>query len=278
MKTQTGSLTGARGVRIYTQNWRPDGPPKAAVLVVHGLGEHSGRYANVVEALVPRGYALYSLDHIGHGQSDGQREYVDRFSDYTVTLKTYFDQIRAAQPAPLPIFILGHSLGGLISAVYLLDHQSELAGAVLSAPAVKAPANISPVTMLAGRLLSALAPRAGILGLDAPAISRDPAVVSAYLNDPLVYTGKTTARLGAEMLAAILRVRAEAPTLTLPLIIVQGSADKLVDPAGAQELYAAAASPDKTLKIYPGLYHEVFNEPERQQVLDDVTGWLDAHT
>jgi acylglycerol lipase len=278
MQTASGTLSGVRGSRIYTQSWLPDGPPRAALLLVHGLSEHCGRYQNVVNHVVPLGYAVYGIDHIGHGQSEGQREYVDRFDDFTRTLKIYFDQVRAAHPAPLPIFILGHSLGGLISTVYLLDHQSELSGAILSAPAVKAPASLSRVTVLAGRLLSAIAPRAGVLGLDAPAISRDPDVVTAYKNDPLVFRGKVTARLGAEMLRAILRVRAEAPTLNLPLLIVQGSADNLVDPAGAQELHDAARSPDKTLKIYPGFYHEVFNEPERAQVLGDVADWLAART
>src|SRR5205085_3511227 len=177
---------------------------------------------------------------------------IERVTDYTHTLKIYFDQVRALHPAPFPIFILGHSLGGLISTVYLLDHQAELSGGILSAPAVKAPATLSRVTILAGRLLSTVAPRMGILALDAPAICRDPAVVTAYENDPLVFRGKTTARLGAEMLGAILRVRAEAPTLELPLLIVQGSADKLVDPTGAQDLYDAVRSPDKTLKVYPG--------------------------
>jgi acylglycerol lipase len=280
VKTASGTLSGVRGSRIYTQSWLPDGPLRAALLLVHGLGEHRGRYQNVVDHLVPLGYAVYGIDHLGHGQSEGQREYVDRFTDYTHTLKIYFDQIRGLHPAPLPIFILGHSLGGLISTVYLLDHQSELSGAILAAPAVKAPASGARLTLLilAGRLLSALAPRVGVRGFDAPAICRDPAVVTAYNHDPLVFHGKMTARLASESLRAILRVRAEAPTIKLPLLILQGSADKLVDPTGTQELYDAVRSPDKTLKIYPGLYHEVFNEPEHDQVLDDVANWLAART
>jgi acylglycerol lipase len=276
MKHQDGNLTGVRNSRIYYQSWLPDAQPQAVLLLVHGLGEHCGRYGNVVNYFVPLGYAVYALDHYGHGKSEGQREYVERFSDYTQTLKTFFDKVQGWQPGQL-IFLMGHSLGGLISAVYLLEHQAELAGAVLSAPAVKVPDTLSPALVFAGRVLSRLLPRMGVLALDASAVSRDPAVVRAYVNDPLVFTGKTTARLGAETLDAIQRVQAEASSLTLPLLILQGSADRLVDPAGAEQLYRAAGSADKTLKVYPGLYHEVYNEPEHEDVLHDVELWLEAH-
>jgi acylglycerol lipase len=277
MPHQEGTLTGPRGSRIYTQAWLPDSATaaKAVLLIVHGLGEHSGRYGNVVNYFLPRGYALYALDHYGHGRSEGQREYVERFSDYTGTLKIYFDQVRAAQPGR-PIFLVGHSLGGLISAVYLLDHQAGLAGAVLSGPAVKAP-NLSPIVLAVGRLMSRVLPRVGVLGLEASGVSRDPAVVKAYVEDPLVFSGKTTARLGAETLDAMRRVQAGAGGITLPLLIVQGGADKLVDPAGAEQLYETAGSTDKTIKIYPELYHEVYNEPEHEQVLRDVELWIEAH-
>ena len=276
MQSLNGSLAGVRGSRIYTQCWLPKAAPKAALLVVHGLGEHSGRYQNVVNHFVPLGYAVYALDHLGHGQSAGQREFVERFEDYTDTLKLYFDQVQAEHPG-LPVYIVGHSLGGLISTFYLLDHQAELAGAVLSAPAVKMPASVTPLLRLVSRVMSAVAPRAGVAALEAPDISRDPAVVQAYVNDPLVFTGKTTARLAAESLKAMQRVKAGAATITLPLLIVQGGDDHLVDPIGARELYDSVGSTDKTLKIYPGLYHEIFNEPERNQVLGDVEAWLAAH-
>ena len=274
MKHQDGTLTGVRNSRIYYQCWLPEGEPRAVLLVVHGLGEHSGRYGNVVDYFVPRGYAVYGLDHYGHGKSEGPREYIERFSDYILPLKTFFDKVQGWQ-ADRPIFLVGHSLGALISAVYLLDHQAELAGAVLSGPGVKAPAYLSPALVLVGRALSVLLPRAGVLAIDASGVSRDPAVVQAYVDDPLVYTGKTTARLGAETLDAIRRVQAEAPRLTLPLLILQGSADRLVDPSGTEQFYRAVGSADKTLKVYPGLYHEVYNEPEHEQVLHDVELWLE---
>ncbi|MBE3067588.1 MAG: alpha/beta hydrolase, partial [Chloroflexi bacterium] len=249
---------------------------KAVLLIVHGLGEHSGRYMNVVNHFVPLGYAVYGLDHIGHGKSDGGREVVERFEDYTDNLTIYYNMVKVWQPDK-PIILLGHSLGGLIVAYYLLDHQAGFKGAIISAPMVRIPANITPMTITMGKILSSIAPKAGILRLDATGLSHDPEVVKAYVNDPLVFHGKTPARLAAEMLKAMLRVTAEAEKITLPFIAMQGSADRLVNPGDAQLLYDKASSKDKSIKIYQGLYHEVFNEPERAVVLKDVETWLKAH-
>jgi len=276
LKHQEGFFKGVRDANIYFQSWLPESEPRAVLLIVHGLAEHSGRYRNVVDHFVPVGYAVYGIDHLCHGKSDGKRVYVERFNDYTNTLKVYFDMIHGWQPDK-PIFLVGHSMGGLISAVYLLDHQAELAGAVLSGAAVKVPNNITPAILLVGKMLSALIPRYGLIGLDADGVCRDPVVVQAYVSDPLVHTGKTTARLAAEMLKAMQTISGQAAKITLPIIIVQGSADKLIDPAGAQMLYDAVSSADKEIRIYDGLYHEVFNEPEHDKVLRDIEIWLEAH-
>lgn len=276
MKHQEGFFKGIREANIYFQSWLPESEPRAVLLIVHGLAEHSGRYGNVVNYFVPLGYAVYGIDHLGHGKSDGKRVYVERFNDYTNTLKVYFDKIRGWQPDK-PIFLVGHSMGGLISAVYLLDHQSELAGAVLSGPAVKIPKHVTPAILLMGKMLSSLIPKFGLLALSADGVSRDPAVVQAYVGDPLVHRGKATARLAAGMLKAMQTVSGQAAKITLPIMIVQGSADRLVDPAGARMLYGAVSSVDKEIRIYDGLYHEVFNEPEHEKVLRDVKIWLEAH-
>ena len=276
MQHQDGFFKGVRDANIYYQAWLPDEAPKGVLLIVHGLAEHSGRYMNVVDYFVPRGYAVYGLDHIGHGKSEGTRVFVERYEDYTDTLEVFFDMVRAWQP-DLPIFLVGHSMGGLIAASFLLDHQEDFAGAVLSGPGVKAPDDVSAVTIFLGKTLSRLAPKVGVLGLDANGVSRDPAVVQAYVNDPLVYTGKTTARLAAELLKEMQRLMAEAGSITLPLLIVQGGADRLVDPAGAQMLYDRVSSSDKRLHVYDGFYHEVFNEPDHERVLSDVATWLQAH-
>ena len=271
-----GSFKGVRDANIYYQAWLPDGEAKAVLLIVHGLGEHSGRYMNVVDAVVPRGYAVYALDHIGHGKSDGGREVVKRFEDYTDTLTTYLALVKGRE-AGKPVFLMGHSMGGLIASFYLLDHQDAFSGAVISAAAVKIGDAVSQGTIFMSKILSAIAPRLGVLALDAGAISRDPEVVRAYADDPLVFHGKTPARLAAEMLKAMMRVTAEAGAISLPVLIVQGSEDKLVDPGGAQMLHDTVSSQDKTLKIYPGMFHEVCNEPERALVLEDIATWLDAH-
>jgi alpha-beta hydrolase superfamily lysophospholipase len=271
-----GNFKGVRDVNIYYQAWLPEGEVKAVLLVVHGLGEHSGRYMNVVNHFVPLGYAVYGLDHIGHGKSEGKREMVRRFEDFTDTLTIYDNMVKGWQPSK-PIFLLGHSMGGLIATYYLIDHQADFKGAVISAPAIKIGESITPATITLGKLLSKLAPGMGLLALDVNTISHDPQVVSAYANDPLVFHAKTPARLAAEMLKAMQRVDAEAGKIRLPFIVVQGSEDKLVDPRGAQMLYDRASSTDKAIKIYAGFYHEVFNEPERAQVLGDVEAWLAAH-
>ena len=276
MKHTEGKFKGVREANIYYQGWVPDGEVKAVIFLVHGLGEHCCRYENHVNYFVPKGYAIYGLDHLGHGKSDGQQEVIERFSDYTDTLAIYFRMVKGWQ-AGKPIFIIGHSMGGLISCYYLLDHQADFNGAILSAPAIKVSDNISTTTITMGKMLSVIAPKAGVLALDPTGISRDPEVVKTYVEDPLVFHGKTPARLAAEMLKAMQRVTAEVEKITLPIIVVQGSEDRLVDPDGAQMLYDRAGSKDKILKIYQGAYHEVHNEPEREVMFKDLETWLGSH-
>ena len=271
-----GNFKGVRNANIYYQAWLPDGDVKAVLLVVHGLGEHCGRYMNHVDRFVPLGYAVYGLDHLGHGKSGGEREVIDRFTDFTDTLKIYYEMVKGWQPGK-PIFILGHSMGGLITCHYLLDHQADFKGAIISAPAIKVGEGITSLTIIMGKLLSRIAPKTGVLALDVTAISHDPVVVKAYADDPLVFHDKTPARLAAESLKAMMRVTTETDKITLPFIVIQGGEDKIVDPGGAQMLYDKADSKDKTLKIYEGLYHEVHNEPEREVMFKDLESWLAAH-
>jgi alpha-beta hydrolase superfamily lysophospholipase len=246
------------------------------LLVVHGLGEHCGRYMNVVDHFVPLGYAVYGLDHIGHGKSAGEREMVESFADFADTLMIYRDMIAEWQKGK-PIFLLGHSMGGAISAFCLLDHQEDFNGAVLSAPLVAIGEGVSPLSITMSKVLSRIAPKLGLVAVDVDLVSRDKDVVKAYVDDPLIFHGKTPSRLGAEMLAAMERITAEAGRIRLPFILVQGGADALVDPAGARMLVEKASSEDRTLKTYEGLYHEVFNEPEKEMVLKDVEAWLETH-
>lgn len=275
MKHIEGNFNGVRNTDIYYQGWLPEGNVRGVLFIVHGLGEHSGRYGNIVEQFVPSGYVVYGFDLIGHGKSGGGREVVQRFEDYTETLRTFYQMVAEWQ-AGKPIFLLGHSMGGTIASYYLLDHQEDFDGAIISAPLVKVGDSISKATIFMGKILSKIAPKVGVLVLEVNGISRDPKVVEAYVNDPLVFHGKTPARLGAELLSAMMRITVEAGKIRLPIIIVQGEEDVLVEPSGAQMFYDKVSSVDKTLKIYDEMYHEVFNEPDRARVLKDVEAWLDA--
>ncbi|MBN2085812.1 MAG: lysophospholipase [Anaerolineales bacterium] len=261
---------------MYYQAWLPAGAPKAVLVVAHGLGSHSGRYGNIVHYLVPRGIAVYGFDQIGHGKSEGARGMVERFGDFTETLTIYTGMVKGWQ-AGKPCFLFGHSAGGLIAVCQLLEHQADFRGAVISAPALTIPEGVTPAVLIAGRLLSIFAPRAGLLKLDPALLSHDPAVISAYRRDPLVFHGRTPARLTAELVNAMRRAAAEMHTITLPFLTFVGGEEKIVHPAGARMLYETAGSADKTIEVYDGLYHETFNEPERERVLEDMERWLEAH-
>jgi len=276
MRHMEGTFKSVRNLKVYHQAWFPEGEIKAVLFIVHGVGEYSARYTNVINRFVPLGYAVYGVDHIGHGKSEGEREMVSRFEDFTEPLITCRKMIAEAHPG-VPVIIYGHSMGALITSFHLLDHQADFKAAIISAPPVKVPASISPLTVTLGKVISTIAPKMGLIGLDVHNLSHDKTVVDAYINDPLVFHGKMPARLSAEMLRAMMRVTAEANKIEIPLFILQGSADHLVDPSGAQMLYEKASSADKTLKVYEGLYHEVHNEPERELMFKDLEDWLEAH-
>jgi len=269
------SFSGARGLRIHVKTWLPAVPPVGVVVIAHGFAEHGGRYAAVAERLVAAGIAVRALDHRGHGLSEGKRTSIVRFADYVDDLSTVIGQARERWPS-LHLVLLGHSMGGLIALDLAVRQTIPLEGLVLSAPAA-CPREVSTFTLAVGRALSRVAPKTGVLRLPLNRISRDPAVVDAYNNDPLVFRTPIRARLGAEMLDAMDRVDAGLPSLRVPLLVMQGTADGLVDPGCGPHVYDRAGSIDKTLKMYDGLWHEIFNEPEREHVLDDLTAWLGTH-
>ena len=276
MKHKEGVFKGIGDLELYYQCWLPKDEPEAVLLIIHGLGEHCGRYMNVVNHFVPKGYAVYGFDHPGHGKSQGTRVYINSFNDFIDNLKIFFDKVRQ-ELSDKKIFLVGHSMGGLIATDYLIKFQEELDGAVISAPAVKVPDNLSSIALFAAKILSNILPKTGIQQLDVHGISSDPKVVKAYIDDPLVCNKKITARLAAELLNAMEIVSDNAEKITLPLIILQGTADTLVDPEGARMLYENVDSEDKTLNIYDGFFHEVFNEPDNSKVLRDVETWLEDH-
>jgi lysophospholipase len=274
VRTLDGEFEGREGATIRWQAWLPDAPPHAVVLLAHGLAEHGGRYAHVGAAMSERGLGVYALDHRGHGRSSGARTQIDSIEHTVDDLHTLATEVGARHDAA-PTFLLGHSMGGAIAFAYALRHQDELAGLVLSAPALVIE-GVSPLTIAAGRLLSKVAPGAGVLQLDGTAVSRDPEVVKRYDSDPLNYRGKIVARTGAELVAMARVAPERLPELRLPLLVMQGTADRLVPVKAAQLVYDRAGSQDKTIKTWDGLYHEILNEPEQQQVLAEMIEWIEA--
>jgi acylglycerol lipase len=270
-----GHLDGQRGARIYWQAWAPP-TPRAVVVIAHGASEHGGRYGYVVDRLVPDGFAVYAIDHRGHGRSDGRRAQLGRMAYVVEDLDALVRQA-AGEHAGLPVFLLGHSMGGCVAIAYALRHQDRLAGLALSAPLAALEAASPPLRVIA-RVLSTLAPNLGLYQVEAKAVSRDPAEVAAYDSDPLVYRGKLPARTLQELADTIGGFPDDAPRITIPLLVMIPTADQLVPPAGGRMVYERAGSADKTLEEYEGFFHELFNEPagERDRPLGDLADWLSA--
>lgn len=268
-------FTGYGGLSLFSQCWLPEEKPKAVLIISHGLAEHSGRYSNVVDYFVPKGYAIYSYDQRGHGKSEGVRSYISDFSEYVKDFDTFVELVGNEQQGKK--FLIGHSMGGTIAVAYAIKNQKTVSGLLASATVLEIGSSVSPVLVAMAKVLSALVPKMGTTVLDATAISKDKAVVDAYVNDPLVYRGKIRARMGAELIRITRELPARLGEIKLPILIMQGSEDRLSDPEGSRILYERVGSEDKTLKIYEGYYHEIFNEPEREQVFRDMEEWLVAH-
>lgn len=275
MRHEESYLTGVGGLRIYWQCWLPESQPHAVVVIAHGASEHSGRYAHVAARLLADGYAVYAIEHRGHGRSEGPRALVDRVDNVVADLDSLVVLAAAAHP-DTDVFLLGHSLGGLIAVSYALRHQDRLSGLLLSGPLAALEAAPLPQRVIAG-ILSALAPRLSLVAIDSSLVSRDPAVVQAYVEDPLVYHGKLPARTVTELAGAIASFPTAVQEITIPTLIMYGTADGLCPPEGSLMLEQRLGATDKTVKAYDGLYHEILNEPEQDRVLDDISSWLAAH-
>jgi len=275
MKHTEARLQGAGQRSIYCQCWEPETAPKAILLLVHGAGEHSGRYLHVAEFFVEQGLAVLALDHRGHGHSDGKPGHIDVFDDYLVDLAVFHNEVERRFPG-VPIFLLGHSLGGLIACNYLLQQQDRFVGCILSGALIKSDLQPGWVQMGVIQLLALLAPRLGVMQLDASGVSRDAEEVKKYVEDPLVLHGKASARMVRELFAGMATLQADAADITLPMLMLHGDADVLTSPDGSRYLHQHISSTDKTLTMYPGLFHEILNEPERQDVLDQILSWCEA--
>jgi alpha-beta hydrolase superfamily lysophospholipase len=260
MKHREMQLPGCQDATLFAQAWLPEREPSVVVVISHGLAEHSGRYTDLAARLVAHGYAVYALDHRGHGRSSGVRANIERFSYLVSDLSAFVGRAQRQHP-DATTFLVGHSMGG----------------AVALASAVAAGEVASPVKAFAVRLLSRLAPSTGALTLPAAAISRDPAVVRAYESDPLVFRESIPARTLVELLQAMAAFPDSVPKLKIPVLVQHGTADRLVPLAAARPVYERLGSPKlRTIRLYEGLFHEAYNEPERDQVIADLEAWIDG--
>jgi alpha-beta hydrolase superfamily lysophospholipase len=269
------SFDGVGGVRIVYDVWTPDTDPRGVVVLAHGLGEHARRYDHVAQRLGESGLITYALDHRGHGRSGGKRVYLRDISEYTDDFHTLVG-IAAEEHPGLKLVVLGHSMGGGIVFTYGVEHPDDYTAMVLSGPVVATQDAVSPVKMFVAKMLGKIAPGLPVEELPADAVSRDPEVVAAYIADPLVHHGKIPAGIARALLGIGETMPQRAGTLTAPLLVVHGEQDKLVPADGSRQLVECVGSTDVHLKVYPELYHEVFNEPERALVLDDVVSWIEV--
>jgi acylglycerol lipase len=272
---QTGTMITADGLRLHTARWLPAGDPQALVMIVHGVGEHSGRYTHLARQLTARGYAVCALDHRGHGHSEGPRAYFDDFTQAVDEVAQFAGQLRAEYPGHR-LFMFGHSMGALVSLLYTLRHQNHLAGWISSGTTLNLDTSAHALLVRAGQLLSRIMPRLPYTRIATGKLSRDPRVAQAYESDPLVYHRPLRMGMVNAMVEYGQRARQQLAKLRLPLLILHGGADAITPATGSQLLHERAASPDKTLKIYDGLQHEILNEPEGEMVMEDITAWLDS--
>lgn len=273
---QSGILERRGDPKLYWQSHVPkDAPAQATTLVfVHGLAEHFGRYGYPIEYFTRLGWPCFGLDLRGHGRSGGRRVHIRRFSDYLEDVDSLITLVRRQRPEA-PIFLIGHSMGGVVSILYAAERGQNLKGLVLSSPGLRAHPDSAPpsLLLLLGKIASLITPGLHFSSrLDASFISRNPEVVEAYRRDPLV-TSKVTARWATEFLAAQKRCFKLVDRLTLPTLVMQSGDDRLVDPKATQN-WASRLPPTSKFHLWPGLYHEMFNEPERPQVFEKMAGWI----
>ncbi len=277
MQHRTGMLAAGDGQELFVQCWLPDaGEPKAVLFLIHGLAEHSGRYEHVGRFMADRGYGVYAMDLRGHGRSPGLRGYIDHYETYLADLDRRFQQVLAENPGR-KMFVIGHSMGGALALAFTARHQADQAGVITSGALIVSAVPVPPAAIAVNSILARVLPKLPLMALDGTAVSRNPAVREAYDSDPLNYRGKIRARLGQQLFALADDARRGLPTITIPILAMHGTADRLTSPAGLDIIEREIASADKTCRRYEGLYHEIFNEPEQVQVLGDVAGWLDRH-
>lgn len=274
----TGSFNTQDHLKIFYRKYQAN-PERARMVIAHGLGEHSGRYGNVVERLLPKGITLWALDHRGHGQSDGSRGHILAFGQYINDLQTMIELSKRELPEGMKCFLLGHSMGGLIVLNFALQHPGMIDGVIVSSPVLGIKVKVPVIKRALGKFMSSIWPGMTLGNeVDASKISHDEAVVRAYENDPLVHD-RVSARWFTEFLSAMEEVNRLCSKLQIPILMQVGGDDELVDTDASKTFFENLTLEDKTLYLYDGLYHEIYNEPEdqRDRVLTDLETWLETH-
>ena len=271
----TGEMAANDGVTIFYRQYQA-ASERARMVISHGLGEHSGRYGNVIERVLPIGISVWVPDHRGHGRSGGPRGHVLNFEQYLTDLREMIDLAKTDMPAEMPCFLLGHSMGGLIALYFALRYAGSIDGLVASSPCLGMVIEVPPVKRVLGSFMSRVWPGMSMgNGLDPTKISRDPAVVSAYENDPLVHD-RVSARFFTELMGAMESVNRQAATLNVPVLMQLADEDYLVNSGSSKRFFEKLTLEDKALRVYDGAYHEIYNAPQDQKkrVLDDLEAWL----
>ena len=271
--TRAQHFQGKGDLRIAYQSWSPIGDARAAVVIVPGFNSHSGYYTWVAEEFTGNGFATYAIDLRGRGKSDGERFYVDKFADYVGDVEGLMAIVKSEHPG-LPIYLLGHSAGGVVACIYALEHPSDLAGLICESFAHQVPAPDFVLATLKG--LSHLAPHAQVLMLHNKDFSRDPKVVATMDADPLIAHESQPTKTIAEMVRADERLKAEFPKIKVPVLILHGTKDNATKPSGSQFFYDTTGSTDKTLNLYEGHFHDLLNDVDKDKVLSDIEGWIEA--
>ncbi len=271
-----GAFPGVGGLELYYQTWLPEGSPLAILAIVHGFGEHSGRYGTVVNLLTSRGFAIYGFDHRGHGRSPGQRGHINAWDEYRGDVNAFLKTIQAQNPQEA-IFLMGHSMGALIVLDYVLRRPEKLAGTIVSGTPIDPVGFAKPYLITLARLLSRIWPRCPIkIPFDAATISRDADVVAAYRQDSLVHC-LATPRWGTESQKTIQWIRSRPQDLQMPILMIHGGSDPINTVAGCEDFFAKVTYPDKQLLVYPESYHEPHNDLDHKQVVEDLEKWLTKH-
>jgi len=273
MKKTEGTFDGVGGVTIATRTWRPDSGIRGIMILIHGFNSHSGYFAWVAEQFAASGFATYALDHRGRGKSGGERFYVEHFSDWLADVDTLIGIARSETP-DMPVYVLGHSVGGVIASSYVFEHQKEIAGLVCESFAFDV--GVPHLAQLALEGAGALVPHLPVYTLKNEIFSRDPAVVAQMNSDPLIKNEKQPAETTAEVLKAAALLGHNMPGIKIPVFILHGTDDKATRPQGSQYFYDHVGSKDKTLKLYEGGYHDLLNDIDKKTVMADILAWVNA--